>query len=174
MTRNDPPSEILPHLLLGSLNNARSKSTLSKFNVSHILNVNDSAKFLDSEEIHYSHIPISDYGDTNLYEVFDRCFQVILEARDSSGRVLVHCRHGSNRSPTIVLAYLVKHENMSLKDAYGLVTMKRENVLPHGRYLETLQDLERNIHGLCTLSKEDVGPTVQEVVEQLRAETGED
>lgn len=174
MIRNHPPTEILPYLLLGSLNNARSKSVLSKWGITHILNVNDSAKFPDDPAVSYSHIPISDYGDTNLEEVFDSCFAPILEARAESGKILVHCRHGSNRSPTIILAYLVKHERMNLRDAYMLVTSKRENVLPHGRYLEALQEFEKSASGICTLSKDDVGPTVQEVVEQLRAESGDD
>ena len=48
------------------------------------------------------------------------------ESEKKDGKILVHCREGVSRSATLVLAYLIKYQDMSLKDALTHVRSKRD------------------------------------------------
>ena len=80
---------------------------------------------------------------------------------ETERRVLVHCAVGKSRSPTIVMAYLMKHHNMSLKDAYNLVMQKRRlpglNVCPNNSFMRQLMAYEvtlsqEKLQGILSLS----------------------
>ena len=164
------PSLILPFLYLGSAVDARNERRLSTLGISRILNVSDSARFPDDTSIVLKHIPVSDFGDTNLVPIFTVANTFISAAKLDDVPVLVHCRHGQNRSPTVVVAYLMEREGMSLKDAYHLVSTARPRTAIHEVYFEQLRQIEFARSGTTTLSQEDVGPSVQELIRRLRAE----
>lgn len=164
------PSRILPFLYLGSAVDARSDFTLSTLRISRILNVSDSARFRDDASIVLKHIPVSDFGDTNLTPIFSACNDFISAAKLDDAPILVHCRNGQNRSPTVVVAYLMEREGMSLKDAYHLVSTARPRTAIHEAYFEQLRQIELARSGTSTLSQDDVGPSVQEFIRRLRAE----
>ncbi len=56
---------------------------------------------------------------------FDVATKFINDAIKSDGKVYVHCMAGISRSPTIVIAYLMKYEKMNLDDAYNFVKSRR-------------------------------------------------
>jgi len=64
----------------------------------------------------------------------------IERARQDGGKILVHCRVGVSRSATVTIAYVMKHLNISLVDAYLIVRSRRLNVLiqPNMRLLYNL------------------------------------
>ena len=50
----------------------------------------------------------------------------------AAGRtVYVHCSIGINRSPTVVIAWLVRHGGLSLDEAWQLVRERRPQVMPN-------------------------------------------
>lgn len=49
---------------------------------------------------------VEDATTTKLRGYFDECFQFVDEARESGGKVLIHCASGCSRSPTITIAYV--------------------------------------------------------------------
>lgn len=53
------------------------------------------------------------------------------KARKDGELVIVHCAAGVSRSTTIVLAYLLSHHHMDLKEAYRFVKKKRAVVSPN-------------------------------------------
>ena len=53
-------------------------------------------------------------------------------------KVLVHCQMGISRSATMVLAYLIEYENMSLPEAFKLVRANRSIVWPHMALIRSL------------------------------------
>eukprot|EP01132_Coremiostelium_polycephalum_P002384 gene2384-2946_t len=57
-------------------------------------------------------------------------------------RVLVHCNGGISRSSSIVIAYLMIHQNMSLKEAYNNVLERKSNIGPNQGFFQKLIDLE--------------------------------
>jgi hypothetical protein len=85
---------------------------------------------------------MSDYGDQKIEDILQQCLKFIESAKISKGKVLVHwyvstrrlwvsrcafvilrifSRGGVNRSPTIVLAYLLDKEKYTLQDAFRLL-----------------------------------------------------
>ena len=51
------------------------------------------------------------------------------------------------RSTTLVLAYLMKYKNMSLKDAYNLVKSKRKIIKPNPGFWSQLVEFEKEVFG---------------------------
>ena len=165
------PSQVLPFLFLGSVMDGRNTEQLKGIGVSRVLNVSDSARFVDDPEFQIRHIPISDFGDTKLLDIFGKCFDVISAAKAENRKILVHCRHGQNRSPAVILAYLVERERMSLKEAYAIVTSARPKIAVHESYFEQLQALENTCSGQVTLQQGEIGPSVQQLIRELRRES---
>lgn len=62
----------------------------------------------------------------------------------SPGVVYVHCQQGVSRSATVVLAYLMLYQNMSLMTAARAVREKRE-IFPNEGFLKQLCVLEKEI-----------------------------
>ncbi|KAH9921198.1 uncharacterized protein BXZ73DRAFT_104487 [Epithele typhae] len=62
------------------------------------------------------------------------------KAREEGGKVLVHCRVGVSRSATVTIAYVMKHLQLPLVDAYLIVRSRRLSVLiqPNMRLLYNL------------------------------------
>ena len=58
-----------------------------------------------------------------------------------SGRLLVHCVMGRSRSATLVLAYLMIHERLSVVDAITHVRHRR-CVLPNRGFIKQLRELD--------------------------------
>ena len=63
---------------------------------------------------------IHDAPDATIAPYLDRAADFIARALALGGGVYVHCIAGMSRSVTIVLAYLVKHGGMTLREAYVL------------------------------------------------------
>ena len=63
-------------------------------------------------------------------------------------KVLVHCVAGISRSATVVLAFLIKHENCTLQEAHDMVIDKRP-IKPNKGFWQLLQKWEKN----CAASK---------------------
>lgn len=69
--------------------------------------------------------------------------------------VLVHCNRGHNRSPTLVLAFLV-HFGLTLREAYRHVLCARPHIDPLSPYRHGLRNLEVQLRGKCSVEAEEV------------------
>jgi len=139
-------------IYIGSAANAANSKALNDAGVKYILNVSERVRFrrMDGLQITMYHAPLSDYGDTPLSSVLEECFAVINEAR-GQGNILVHCQGGVNRSPTIVIAYLMAQLNWSLKKAWDLVKERRSIASPHEKYMYQLIEFEKELFGNTTI-----------------------
>jgi len=57
----------------------------------------------------------------------------------------VNCAVGMSRSPTFVIAYLMKTRKISLKDAYNIVKNARPKINPNRYFIEQLEAYENTI-----------------------------
>ncbi|CAH8464697.1 unnamed protein product [Dicrocoelium dendriticum] len=93
------------------------------------------------------HVAVEDMEGANLRVHFDRVGDRIAAEHRRGGRVLVHCMAGMSRSSTLVLAYLVRHMNMSLADAYQHVRSIRPCIQPNPSFWRQLLEYEERVRG---------------------------
>lgn len=83
--------------------------------------------------------------------------------------VLVHCELGYNRSPTLVLAFLVQ-SGYYLREAYRRVLRCRPMVDPLPPFRRALENLERRLHSKTTIRPEDwFAKHISQLVEEVES-----
>ncbi|XP_014811838.1 PREDICTED: dual specificity protein phosphatase 13 isoform B-like [Calidris pugnax] len=141
--------QVWPNLYLGDAWAARSKTTLQSLNITHILNaadgpysINTGAKYYKDLQIEYYGVEAFDDPSFDLSIFFYDAANFIGKALNTSGgKVFVHCAMGISRSASLVLAFLMIHENMTLVDALKTVSAHRD-ICPNSGFLSQLRDLD--------------------------------
>ncbi|EKE38967.1 hypothetical protein ENUP19_0083G0054 [Entamoeba nuttalli] len=140
-------------LYLGTVAVANDISILHKLNIKNIVNAtgylrggydNTTEQYPDAfpNEINYLHLHINDQENFQITNYFQSCFDFIDHAFSQNEKVLVHCQAGISRSATLVIAYLIYHEKISLKDAYSKVYQVKKNIAPNKGFWKQLEDFE--------------------------------
>lgn len=80
--------------------------------------------------IEVTRVPITDFDKDDLLASLDAAVAAVHVAVESHGKVYVHCSAGLNRSPTVIIAYLVRHRSMTLEEALAWV-MGRHDCVPY-------------------------------------------
>ncbi|NXG71700.1 DS13B phosphatase, partial [Baryphthengus martii] len=141
--------QVWPNVYLGDAWAARSKTTLQSLNITHILNaadgpysINTGAKYYKDLQIEYYGVEAFDDPSFDLSVFFYDAANFIGKALNTSGgKVFVHCAMGVSRSASLVLAFLMIHENMTLVDALKTVSSHRD-ICPNSGFLSQLRDLD--------------------------------
>ncbi|CAN6918333.1 unnamed protein product, partial [Brassica oleracea] len=149
--QDNVPSLIQEGLYLGSFAAASNKNVLKSCNVTHILTVASSLRPAHPGDFVYKVVPVVDKEDTNLEIYFDECIDFIDEAKKQGGSVLVHCFVGKSRGVTVVVAYLMKKQGMTLTQALQHVQSIRPVANPNTGFIRQLQDLEKSLQGIASL-----------------------
>ncbi|AYV80996.1 MAG: dual specificity protein phosphatase 10 [Harvfovirus sp.] len=131
------PIKIIDNLYLGDANSGKDIELLRKFNIIAIVNISG-GKLLFQQEIKYLRINITDSNKANIADYLDEVTQFILD-NVKLGGVLVHCQAGISRSPSFIVAFLAKHNNMSVTDALAYVKKCRPSVRPKDKFIESIR-----------------------------------
>ncbi|MBZ3877522.1 Dual specificity protein phosphatase 13 isoform B [Sciurus carolinensis] len=145
-------NEVWPNLFLGDAYAARDKSQLIQLGITHVVNVaagkfqvDTGAKFYHGMPLEYYGIEADDNPFFDLSVYFLPVAQYIRTALNTPrGRVLVHCAMGVSRSATLVLAFLMICENMTLVEAIQTVQAHRD-ICPNSGFLRQLQVLDNRL-----------------------------
>ncbi|GAV62418.1 DSPc domain-containing protein [Cephalotus follicularis] len=136
------PSEILPDFLfLGSYDNASRSELLKTQGISRVLNTVPSCQNLYKNSFTYHCLQ----DDKSL--PFDDANNFLEQCERDKARVLVHCMSGKNRSPAIVIAYLMKNKGWRLAQSYQWVKERRPPVELTQAVYQQLQEYEQKIFG---------------------------
>jgi protein-tyrosine phosphatase len=180
------PSQILPYLFLGN-KFASSSRTREKFGITHVLSVESTCRYpLHENDYKFLHVPLSDFGRSNLEDEITGALDFIDSVRyievDSENvsnvsenarelrpnkKILVHCTAGVNRSPSVVIAYLMVKCGLTLRESYMHVLECRHQISPHELYFEQLQEWERKLYGYVSLTREHIGPSLQAQMKEI-------
>ncbi|NXJ16244.1 DS13B phosphatase, partial [Odontophorus gujanensis] len=141
--------QVWPNIYLGDAWAARSITTMQSLDITHILNaadgpysINTGAKYYKDLQIEYFGIEAFDDPSFDLSIFFYDAADFIGKALNTpGGKVFVHCAMGVSRSATLVLAFLMIHENMTLVDALKTVGSHRD-ICPNTGFLSQLRELD--------------------------------
>eukprot|EP00697_Spironema_sp_BW2_P009468 gnl/Spiro4/24340_TR12094_c0_g2_i1.p1 gnl/Spiro4/24340_TR12094_c0_g2~~gnl/Spiro4/24340_TR12094_c0_g2_i1.p1 ORF type:complete len:258 (-),score=53.43 gnl/Spiro4/24340_TR12094_c0_g2_i1:131-859(-) len=139
-------SEITPNVFLSGQGPAEHKQMLKDLGITHIVNVGGGdCPNLFPRDFRYHTITVEDAPSSLISRFFEDSSQFINQAVMQGGRVLVHCTFGISRSPTIVMAYLIKFLEMSRRDAEAHVRDVRPMINPNPSFLKQLEELEHQL-----------------------------
>ncbi|CAD5168217.1 unnamed protein product [Musa acuminata subsp. malaccensis] len=117
------PSEIVKDFLyLGSYDNASRREILKTLGITHVLNTVPTCQNLYKNSFTYHCL------QDNKSLQFDEANQFLEKCDKDKARVLVHCMLGKNRSPAIVIAYLMKCKGWRFLQSYQWVKDRRPMV----------------------------------------------
>lgn len=94
------------------------------------------------KEFTYLKLNMSDIPQTRIIEEFENSIKFIEEAKENNSRILIHCQIGKSRSPTVVIAYLMKTLNLKSDDAFKMVKNCRKLILPNISFMKQLKEFE--------------------------------
>ncbi|KAM7073817.1 dual specificity protein phosphatase 13A isoform 9-T10 [Molossus nigricans] len=159
-------NEVWPNLFLGDAYAARDRSRLTQLGITHVVNVAAGKFQVDTGAKFYHGMPVEYYGieaDDNPF--FDLSVYFLPVARYirtalsvPQGRVLVHCAMGVSRSATVVLAFLMIYENMTLVQAIQKVQAHRD-ICPNSGFLRQLQVLDNRLRRDSVHHNKDRSPS---------------
>ncbi len=142
-------------LYLGSGRDADAIDTLLECGINHVVNVTQewrSSPRLRENAITAKQIEIKDFVTESIAKHFEEAFAFLDQVRAAKGKVLIHCVIGKSRSASVVLAYLMARERMSLKEAFDHVRKTREFVRPNDNFLRELGAFEMQLFGVAVPS----------------------
>jgi len=104
--------------------------------------INDSN---NNNSITLKHIAMEDNTSVQISQYFNEAHEFIEQARVKKCKVLVHCEGGISRSPTIVISYLMKYCNMTLREATEHVSTRRPMICPNLGFVNELRKFEGSL-----------------------------
>ncbi|KAL6809645.1 protein-tyrosine phosphatase-like protein [Trichoderma sp. SZMC 28015] len=147
-----------PSIFIGPVSAASSVQLLQTNSISHVLSIGASPSSKVPGVV-YDRVSITDSPSSSIAKICDTACDIIetaLQSNNGTGRILVHCSAGISRSPTVVTAYLIKHQNMSLRAALGQIVRARPQASPNPGFLRELRDLELQLRGASSLDIDEL------------------
>jgi len=141
---------------------------LGKNKITHVINCTDDPDKVKLEG-GFVHIPYpaEDDEDFPLGRYFDDAADKVNEIITNDGRVVIHCMAGVSRSASLVIAYLIKHKNMSLREAFLMVREKRRIAMPNHGFMRQLMVFEKRVRGTTSIEMVDEGQLVPDIYIEL-------
>jgi len=141
----DPLNHIRDGVFLGNLGAAADKDLLRRNNIAVILQILDVDWVPFPSEFQYHQVKIDDATDVDIYRHFPSCCQVLDEALANRQNILVHCHMGQSRSPTVVIAWLMRRYRMTEAEAMALAVRSRPCVRPNVGFIQQLSQWAQHI-----------------------------
>jgi protein-tyrosine phosphatase len=148
------PSQILNWIFLGNARNANNIEEIINFRIAYVLNC--ALEVYDKnlpKHIKYCHIKLEDTPQTNIIPFLEKALDFIELARKNKKKILIHCKLGISRSPSILIAYLVKYMNFTTMKAFDFIKSKRKQIQPNPGFLLQLSTYEKKFSRNMALPK---------------------
>ncbi|KAL4492589.1 hypothetical protein ABPG72_007702 [Tetrahymena utriculariae] len=131
-------------LFLGSAAGASSKNLIVTNQIQAVLTIANESNIRYPKDIVSEHkiIKAEDDNTENISKYFDECVEFLAKNLLEGKNVLVHCIAGVSRSPSFVIAFLIKQFNWSYQRAYDYVKERRPAVQPNANFVRQLKSLD--------------------------------
>eukprot|EP01080_Neovahlkampfia_damariscottae_P007910 gene7910-12378_t len=145
-----------PFLYLGGKSSAENEYFLQESKITHILNLAEELKNYFPEKYKYKKLDLEDNEECDISKYFEETNEFIQEAYENNGKILVHCVGGVSRSSTVTISYLMKHQKMTLREAFDFVKEKRQEIQPNLGFFKQLIEYEDVLFGSTTITVKDI------------------
>lgn len=135
--------KVFEFLYFGSQDIACDLNILSSLQITDILSVG--VAIPTNLNFMYTFIEAYDLPTFNMTNIFDDCFIYIENIRLLNRRVYIHCNAGISRSPSIIIAYVMKYLKLDFKSAYKFVKNTRLTIKPNTGFISQLIDYESKL-----------------------------
>lgn len=142
---------VLPNLYIGNIYTALNKDILTKNNIDVIINCSTDIPFIKLDSIKMTYrFPIDDDLSEkhidNMAQNIDKYVDIIRTHIKNNHNVYVHCRAGIQRSPSVIIGYLIKYNDMDLTQAIHYLRSVRNGVFrPENHFYKSLKSYELSI-----------------------------
>jgi protein-tyrosine phosphatase len=139
-------SKIINKLYISNAEFVNNIKNIKKLRISHIVCILNNIELKEIQKhdgIKYLFICAKDKSSEYLYLHFKNAANFIEEAIQNGFSVLVHCFAGISRSPTIVAAYLIIKQKMSVTNALSCILLSRKCIQPNNGFMRQLYSLEK-------------------------------
>ena len=133
-----PINHICDNVYLGDFRAADDLSLLKEKNITAIVNCayNLPSKF--KKDIIYLNLKLADEKDVEIIPALENAYNFIKE--DPNRQILVHCVHGSSRSGSTVIFYLMKDKKWDYETCFNYVKERRNIIKPNEGFKKQLID----------------------------------
>ena len=132
---------ITDKVFLGNYDAAKSKDLLIKNNITHVLTYGKYMELKFKNDFKYLQLNIEDIIEEDIENYFKIAFDFI----ESGETVFVHCNAGVSRSPSIVIAYLMRKNKLTFLQAYDKVKTCRDSIFPNESFINQLKIYEEKL-----------------------------
>ncbi|XP_050537586.1 dual specificity protein phosphatase 19 [Daktulosphaira vitifoliae] len=136
--------KVFEFLYFGSQDAAADLSILKSLKISHIISLG--VPVPKYKGYIYKSIDIYDLPTFELSSIIKECIQYIEDIHNLGNRVFIHCNAGISRSPSIVIAFVMKYLKMDFNEAFKYVKKTRPNIKPNDGFIVQLKNY--NLSGI--------------------------
>lgn len=129
-------SHITDGIYVGNINSV-TKEYLNAFKIGAVVSI-QTVPVNIGVDVPVLRVSVEDSFGESLESLFDPVIEFIHHHIKRKRRVLVHCTAGVSRSPSFVIAYLVRYMNMDVDTAIKAVKTKRSCSSPNASFLTQL------------------------------------
>jgi len=142
-------------LYLGGARDLADPVVLSSRNIRRIVNcAKEYTSDVKGENIETFTTSWVDSKAQNIETEFDAAFGFIETAKKFGERVFVHCMLGRSRSAALVIAYLMREQKKTLREAFDLVKSRRTIIKPNSGFMRQLIAYEQRLMGINSMTME--------------------
>jgi len=122
-------------------------ATVEEYDITCVINATTEVPTLRLDGVVNMKLWLDDTLESDCHQWLDMVADLIQTQADQGGRTLVHCLAGVSRSATFCLAYLMKYERKSLREAYEYLAARRPVVRPNLNFWRQLIAFEKELRG---------------------------
>lgn len=101
-------------------------------------------------------VDVSDIASADLQIALTPGLPWLDRALEHGEKALVHCAMGASRSGSVVIAWLMTRQQMSLKDALNHVKKRRPEIRPNNGFFRQLRQLDVETHNFDSMPLESL------------------
>jgi protein tyrosine/serine phosphatase len=139
---NDNVFKITSHLFMSGYECASSLDCLKTLGIDHIINLTaHKTQNLFEDQFDYSSYSINDTCNYDLSAIMDQIIIDISQRVATGKRVLIHCKMGISRAPSVILAFMIRMQGKSYNSAFDELSLINPKISPNVGFLIYLQEL---------------------------------